>query len=152
MGIKICGHIIRFEKPIKIYTLLKTTSLVLVLGAVWAIPASAADNTNSYKQASTCAAAPCPLLQKSDTATRTGVTPQQRAQRTAGTDTMSPALALAMALGYRNVPGPLERSRHVVVRDAPPVTKKQAALLSGDGGSYKRSSMNAAAVRLALED
>lgn len=151
MGIKICGHKLRIEKPIKIYTLLKATSLVLVLCAVWAMPAHSAERTHK-QQASTCAAVPCPLLQKSDTATPAGVMPQQGTQRTAGTNTMSPALALAMALGYRNVQGPVERTRHVVVRDAPPVTQKQAALLRGDGGTYKKSSMNAAALRLALED
>lgn len=139
------------EKPIKIYTLLKTTSFLLVVCVLWAMPAQAAESINA--KSSTCASAPCPLIQKSDAATRTGVTPQQRTQRKAGTNTeMSPALALAMAFGLRNVQGPVERNHHVVVRDTPPVTKKQAVLLSGDGGSYKKASMNAAAVRLALED
>lgn len=81
----------------------------------------------------------------------TNNTPQHRAQRTAGTPSMSPALALAMAFGLRNVQGPVERSRHVVVRRDAPAGKKQAFLLTGEGG-HKRTSMNAAGVRLALED
>lgn len=150
MGIKICGHKVRWQKPIKLYTFLKASCLVLMIGAIATPPASAAESI-PFK-ASTCAAVPCPLPQEDGmSAPATNNTPQHRAQRTAGTPSMSPALALAMAFGLRNVQGPVERSRHVVVRRDAPAGKKQAFLLTGEGG-HKRTSMNAAGVRLALED
>jgi hypothetical protein len=55
MGIKICGHKVRWQKPIKIYTFLKALCLVMVIGGLAAQPASAADILSS-KQASTGAA------------------------------------------------------------------------------------------------
>lgn len=64
---------------------------------------------------------------------------------------MSPALALAMALGLRNVQGPVERRHAESARVERPSSARQATLLTG-AGAYKKSSSNAAGIRLALED
>lgn len=82
----------------------------------------------------------------------TTIKPQHKPQRTAGSPSMSPAMALAMALGVRTVRGPVEHSQPVMVRRG--VSKsvaKQVTLLPGES-ARKKASLNAAAVRLALED
>lgn len=156
MDIKICGHKVRWRKPIKIYTLVKASAAVLMLCVLAISPALAADPVSVYsKKASTCVAIPCvPSLENGvANAPATTIKPQHKPQRTAGpSSTMSPAMALAMALGVRNVRGPVEYREPVVVRRG--VSKsvaKQVSLLPGDG-ARKKPSMNAAAVRLALED
>lgn len=79
-------------------------------------------------------------------------TPQHRIQRKAGPPSMSPALALAMALGLRNVQGPVERRQQVVVRTGNPSDGEKQVFLLPDDGIAKRTSSNAAGVRLALEN
>lgn len=148
MGIKICGHRVRIAKPIKIYTFVKTSCLVLMLCAFVTPQASAADLMQ--KKASTGVLVSCdPVQDQCTTAPAKGNTPKHRVQRKAGENSMSPALALAIALGFRNVQGP------VVHRDQPMVRKDNAAAREAfvlqDGG-HKRKSSNAAAVRIALED
>jgi hypothetical protein len=148
MGIKICGHQVRWQRPIKIYNLVKASCLVLMLCAVAIPPASAADLTK--KQTSTGAVVSCdPVQDQCMSAPAKGNTPQHRAQRKAGPPSMSPALALAMALGFRNVQGPLVHRDQPMVRQHNP-REQQAFVLQSDG--HKRSSSNAAGVRLALED
>ena len=141
MGIKICGHKIRWQKPIKTYTLCKATGLVLMICALAGTPVFAAESDPSKASAGTAVYAPGAQIK-----------PQDRYQRTAGTPSMSPALAIAMALGVRNVQGPIERRQAIAVRKEYPSTiKRQAYKLPGDG-TYKKTSLNAAALRLALED
>jgi hypothetical protein len=97
--IRICGHKINWHKPIKFYSLLKF-SLALSLVTMPAI----ASDTNSSSLAS---AHP----QISNNAEKF-VTEQAgpRHQRSAGSSSLSPAMALAMALGMRNAAGPWEYS------------------------------------------
>lgn len=157
MDIKICGHKVRWRKPIKIFTFVKASTAVLALCALFVSPVQAADPAAAHSQkASTCVVSPCSapsLGNDMRNAPAMTIKPQHKPQRSAGpSSTMSPAMALAMALGVRNVRGPVEYREPVVVRRG--VSKsvaKQVSLLSGDGAS-KKSSMNAAAVRLALED
>lgn len=134
MGIKICGHKVRWQKPIKIYTFIKALCLVMVIGAFVAQPASAADTLSS--KASTGAATAASSAQEKDKAPANKLEPQHRTQRTAGSYSVSPALALAMAFGV-NVQGPVER------RDGAhaPIPAKV---------TDKKTSSNAAALRLAL--
>jgi hypothetical protein len=100
--IRICGHSINWHKPIKPYVLVKHTALFLAL-AFLAMPAMAGDlQPSSLAPAS---------LQTPNVAEKS-VTGQAgaRDQRTAGSSSLSPAMALAMALGYRNAAGPWEYS------------------------------------------
>ncbi len=156
MGIKICGRAVRWQKPIKVYTLLKLSAVLLLAAAFAAQPALSAEivRPHSEHKASPCAAVPCPLLQENDMASAPASKnkPQHTAQRSAGTHSVSPALALAMALGFRNVQGPVERREPVAVRvKNPTVSVKQVSLLPEASG-HKKTSMNAAALRLALDD
>ena len=122
-----------------------------MIGAIVIPPATAADLTT--QKASTGAAVACdPLQDQCMTAPAKENTSQYRIQRKAGPPSLSPALALAMALGFRNVQGPVERRQQVMVRkDNPSSGAKQVFLLPHDGVS-KRTSSNAAGIRLALED
>lgn len=79
-----------------------------------------------------------------------GNTPQHRAQRKAGPPSMSPALALAVALGFRNVQGPVIHREQKMVRQHNTRNEQQAFVLQDDG--HKRSSSSAAGVHIALED
>ena len=154
MGIKVCGHAVRMKKPIKIYTWLKTTGLVLALCAMGAAPSLAADSLRTFSKSSPCDVASCAPLQETstDNAAPATYSPRHKAQRTAGNHTtMSPALALAMALGYRNIPGPVERTKQIAVRQASRVNVPQDARMPLYAGN-KKVSMNAAAVRIAIED
>ncbi len=129
---------------------MRAYGFALVICALTIPPALASDITKQGK-ASTGAAVATTLSSKDGSAPATNDRPQPRAQRTAGTPSMSPALALAMALGLRNVQGPIERRQQIAVRhDTPAAVRKQGLLLTGAGN--RKMSSNAAGVRLALED
>lgn len=154
MRIKICGHKIRMRKPIKIFNLVKAACVALMLCALAVTPFSApAYAADSNQKASTGAAASCdPFQDKCMTAPANADTPQHRTQRKAGSNTMSPALALAMALGFRNVQGPVEHKEKAAVRVAEPAAPTEQSLLLPEDVYAKRSSSNAAGIRFALEN
>ncbi len=132
MSVKICGHEVRANKVIKIYTLFKHLNLLLVLGAIAAPPSFAADqraslSNISYTTSSTAGAAPCLLpvtKSRTDAASSSANGPQRQTQRSAGSSSPVSTLALALALGLRNAQGPVE---------------------------YKTPQMNAAPDRVAME-
>jgi len=139
MSVKICGHRVRCEKPIKIYTLLKTSCFVLMICALAVSPVFAGERPLLQKistgnQASTGAAVPClPLSKSGMSVPATQKTDLHRTQRSAGTPS-APALALALALGLRNVPGPVETNKAAQARNkATAPGSQQAFLLPGDG-------------------
>lgn len=155
MDIKICGHKVRWRKPIKIYTLLKASSAILVLCLLMMSPSMAAEPSSVHaKQSSPCAAVSCIPFQENDmtNAPATKIKPQHKPRRPAGKTTMSPALAMAMTFGVRSVQGPVEHSQPVAVRRgmSPAIAKQTRLLLSDE--SRKKSSMNVVALRLALGD
>jgi hypothetical protein len=155
MGIKVCGHAVRIKRPIKIYTLFKAISLVLAICAVIVPQSFAADSSRTPSKSSSCDVASCTPLQETSTDNAAPATnsPPHKAQRTAGNHTVvSPALALAMALGYRNIQGPIVRTKQIAIRQAPRVNiVSQDRILPNDTGN-KKLSMNAAAVRIAIDD
>lgn len=149
MGIKLCGHQVRWHKPIKLFTFMRASCLVLMIGTI-AVPPATASDFSAKDKASTGAAVATTLSSKDGSAPAMNYKPQPRPQRTAGTPSMSPALALAMALGLRSVQGPVVRRQQIAVRhDTPVAVRKQGFLL---GGAGKKTSSNAAGIRLALED
>ncbi|PZQ49085.1 MAG: hypothetical protein DI551_00080 [Micavibrio aeruginosavorus] len=113
MSVKICGHLVRWQKPIKIYTLLRAACLVLVMGALASPQSFAAEKIQTItKQSSSGVAAPCQSPRSNEisgaSAPATKTAAANRTQRSAGTSS-APALALAMAFGLRSASGPLER-------------------------------------------
>ena len=121
MSVRICGHELRMEKTIKPYIFFRNIAALVVLSVILITPAFAADLPSSKQQSSSSAGA-IPCLPSKVSATDKTVphkTPPLQAQRSAGTP--SPALMLAMALGMRNVAGPMEY--------APPVSQRQAFVL-----------------------
>lgn len=129
---------------------MKTTCLVLMMSTFVVTPAFAADSSDQKASTGTVATAPS---SKESMSAPANPTPQHRTQRTAGTPSVSPALALAMALGYRSVQGPVERRPAIIVskRAVTPNGMKQGFMLPSDG-AYKKTSSNAAGVRMALEN
>ena len=113
MSVRICGHELRVKKTIKPFTFFKNAATVLVLSVILVTPAYAADVPPSSKhasipQASSASVPPCFPSRVSGmdkTVPRTGMALQN--QRSAGSP--SAAMVLAMALGLRNVSGPMER-------------------------------------------
>ncbi len=161
MSVKICGHKISWQKPIKPYALIHTVSCVaaLLFVTVVSAPSFAADirYTAQFTQASSGGAGPCsPPHASSRMETHvSSKTAPVRAQRAAGPQ-ISPAMALALALGVRNVSGPLEKT----VRHAPltPAAQKpaypsmrQASLLPSCNGCVPARSNSIASSRLAME-
>lgn len=111
MSVKICGHNVRWRKPIKIYTLLKTLTMLLAMGSVFvSTPLFAAEVTSSSAEfpveAVPCLPLHTPRMEKNLPVQEGGF---ERTQRTAGTSSV-PAMALIMALGLTNVQGPIERT------------------------------------------
>lgn len=139
MSVKICGHKVRWQKPIKIYTLLVKTLCLLALGNLLLVPAGMANDAATilqHSKASSGDAVPCQPLHTSrmESSTLHKANASARTQRSAGPSTMSPAMMLALALGYRNVPGPVVRTRTHVVADesSQPVAEEEAMLIPGD--------------------
>lgn len=106
MSIMICGHKVRWRKPIKIYTLLKTLSFLMVVNLLAITPVFASDRQAEPARDQRVAAAP---------------------------SSVSPAMALALALGVRNVPGPMVKSEGAVkrshLRSSSSPFKMQASIL-----------------------
>lgn len=143
MSVRVCGHRLRVEKTIKIYTFFRNVAALAVLSLLPVSPAFAADASPATQKASSASVSPCSpsLVSRMDqTAPRKGTLPQ--AQRSAGSP--SAAMMLAMALGLRNVSGPVEHVRHV--RPSPSV--RQAALPSGVKCTIGQ---NAGQTRVAME-
>jgi hypothetical protein len=146
MSVRICGHWLRITKTIKPYTLTKHGVALLVLSMILITPAYAADvpahQRASIPQASSASVPPCfpsKVSSMDKTVPRTGMALQN--QRSAGSP--SAAMVLAMALGVRIVPGPMERAQPV----QRPSTKQ--VFLKSDG---KRCvAQNAGESRVAME-
>lgn len=153
MSLKICGHKVRWQKPIKIYTLLPKLSLVMALFMLAAPDARAAEFSSS---SSTVQALPCALSNAPMPAVPSDRAPLERPQRTAGPSSppMSPAMALALALGVRDIAGPVVRTERRVARTIQAPSRpleRQALILPGtDGRASTRSSMSSLPL-LALE-
>lgn len=115
MPVKICGHKISWHKPIKIYALFKAMSaalcLVLFLALSPALAADAPAAIDSIERASSGGAGPCtpPLASTRMENPVSSKAAPTRDQRAAGPQ-FSPAMALALAFGLRNVSGPMERA------------------------------------------
>lgn len=141
MSVRVCGHWLRVKKTIKPYTFFKNVSALVVLTLLLVSPACAADASPASQKASSASVSPCSpsfVSSMDKAAPRKGTLPQ--AQRSAGSS--SAAMMLAMALGVRNVSGPVEHVRHVR-----PPSARQAALPSGT----KCLGQNAAQTRVAME-
>lgn len=147
MSVRVCGHRLRVRKPIKVYTLLKHAVALLVLSVILITPAYAADlPMTSGKQNSSSSAGAIPCLPSKVPAADKKVpleTPPLQAQRSAGPP--SAAMVLAMALGVRNISGPVEHAN--VIRPSP---QHRVLSLAGDCPSVKTSNRVAPA-RIAME-
>ncbi len=114
MLVRICGHQVRWQKPIKIYSYFR---ILLVAGAILCVGtngmASEQDSMTGFSASSSTTSAPCKIV-KSKAATN-----HARQTQTTG-PALSPAMALALALGVRTVPGPM-------VHSAPPIKKQNSS-------------------------
>ena len=141
MSVRICGHKLRVKKTIKPFTFFRNVAGVLVLSLIVITPATAADAPGrqaSVPQASSASVPPCfpsRVSSMDKTVPRTGMASQN--QRTAGSP--SAAMVLAMALGIRNVSGPMERAQPV----------QRTATLKG--AAKKCMAQNAGPSRIAME-
>ncbi|HEU4839531.1 MAG TPA: hypothetical protein VFS88_08995 [Micavibrio sp.] len=114
------------KKTIKIYTFFRNVAALVLLSLLLISPAFAAGASTAAQKASSASVSPCfpsPVSSMDKAAPRKGTLPQ--AQRSAGSP--SAAMMLAMALGLRNISGPVEHVQHI--RPSPSV--RQAALPSG---------------------
>lgn len=112
MSIKICGRNVRFQKPIKIYTLLKTFALFTMINTLVAAPSFA-----------------------------------ETAKRTQSNTSSVTAMALVMALGLRNVSGPVQ---HQPKQDSS-TSQRQALLLPCDEGCAPARSSKTSQPRMVME-
>jgi hypothetical protein len=140
MSVRICGHQLRVKKPIKPYIFFRRIAGLFVLSLILAAPAYAADPSDKVliTKASSASVPPCFPSKASSmdkTVPRSGMASQN--QRTAGSP--SAAMVLAMALGIRNVSGPMERAKPV----------QRTATLKGT--SKKCVAQNTGASRIAME-
>lgn len=120
MTIKICGHKIDWQKPIKNYNIFKLCLCAMFLMFVTPATSFAGDQTSQTLGAiapSSGVPSGCDYVAKGRPHSVTNVSRHQ--QR--GAPAMSPAFALALALGVRNIAGPMERS---------PASKKEFATSS----------------------
>lgn len=145
MSVRICGHRLRVQKPIKIYTFFKQATALVVLSLILTMPAYAADlPVSAVKENSSSSAGAIPCLPSKDRLANKTVplkTPPLQAQRSAGPP--SAAMVLAIALGVRNISGPMERAQ------PRPAQQRQAFSLA-DRCASKTSSRVAPAL-LAME-
>lgn len=164
MSVKICGHKIHWQKPIKLYSYFKITTAIFALGLVMtqAAPSAEAGQISApcAQQASSGGAGPCllPLHPSSSPGMDTPVsskTAPDRAQRAAGPQ-ISPAMALALALGVRTVSGPFEKTpvqapiRKAAQKPAYP-HGPQASLLPGCDGCVPARSGGVRPALIAME-
>lgn len=107
MMIKICGHRIDWQKPIKNYNIFKIVLCAVFLAIAAPATTYAADDVPAKGLAiiapssGTVTGCDYPLKKNAQNSTSAG---QHNAP------TMSPAYALALVLGVRNIAGPMERS------------------------------------------
>lgn len=117
MSVKICGHLIRWHKTIKIYRFWRYAAVALLLCAPIAIPAHADPQKDDVatRLAHTAPAAGNPSM-PCDTGPMALNTRHERpslsAQKKQQATTPSPAHILALALGVRTISGPVERNRN----------------------------------------
>lgn len=127
MQIRICGRLVRLQKPIKLRTLTKLPHHVALV-ALMAILSSAP----------ALAAAPCDAPQKK-------IERSSQSLKTAKKQAADniPAMALAMAFGMRSVHGPVQKTapdaRSAFVSH-PTLQKRQAASMSREEGCVLSSS------------
>lgn len=163
MSVKICGHRIHWQKPIKLYSYFKLTTAMFALAFVMiqTLPSLAADSStvSCEQQASSGGAGPCLLpLHPSSSGMDDPVSSKTapiRAQRAAGPQ-ISPAMALALALGVRTVSGPFEKtSGQVPIRKAAQKPayphRPQATLLPGCDGCVPARSNGVRPALIAME-
>lgn len=93
MSVKICGHRVQCNKTIKIYTFLGRSVTVFLLCLLFTLPVFAAEKKGAAQLQEITPAA--------------GVVPPKTEMRTPPT---VPAMALILALGLRNVQGPMEHA------------------------------------------
>lgn len=117
--LRLCGHIIRWHKPIKIFNLLRHAAvsgifaIALAGFAALSLAGETPQPRDISKTSPVDAVRLSALSPKSGEATVGLVPPaSKRLQRTAGNIPL-PAMALAVALGLRNVHGPVERTDKV---------------------------------------
>lgn len=140
MSLKICGHQVRWHKPIKFYSLVKLTLMFAVANFVASASVSAADPACAPLTVSSSSGdpAPCQPLLKSADKQVLHKTRSARTQRSAGPSSLSPAMMLALALGYRNISGPV---LHTAANKPAPKTsaapERQAMLVEGDRGRLR---------------
>ncbi len=147
MTVRICGHRLRVRKPIKVYTLLKQTAALLVLSVILITPAYAADlPMTPGKEDSSSSAGAIPCLPSKDRLVNEKVplkTLPLQAQRSAGPP--SAAMALAMALGVRNISGPVEHAA------AMRPSAQRPALSLAEGCALSKTSNRDVPSRIAME-
>jgi hypothetical protein len=124
MSVKICGHKVRCQKPIKIYTLTKHVIVLLMLVMVCG-PAWASDLTADER---------CALVSPAS-----GIDPAPKPRPMAEPREISPAHMMALAFGVRNIVGPMEKSQmHYSPRDKnkiPSASSRHAASRTSDDPS-----------------
>ena len=129
MSVRICGHKVRCNKLIKIYTLTKHICVLLMLVMICG-PAMAADVSDAERCASVVPSSGIDPVQK----------PKPRSQ--VGEE-ITPAVALAIAFGMRNISGVNDKSAyHYSPRDPskvasknPSASSRHAASRTTDGSS-----------------
>jgi hypothetical protein len=105
MFVKICGHVVDWKKTIKPYALLKLCLCGFVL-TVSAPVLSYADDASELSVIAPSSGIPMPCnidVHKTTNHKKQNIQPVT-------SQTMSPAYALALALGVRSIAGPMERS------------------------------------------
>ena len=124
MTVKICGREIRCNKKIiKVYTLARHACVLLVFVMLCG-PVVAAER-DGVLDAERCAMiAPAVGVEGPERTPLSFEIPEVR--QAAQPAAMSPALALALALGVRNVAGPMEQSAYHYSPRNPPASSKHA--------------------------
>jgi hypothetical protein len=110
MPIKVRGHVIRWQKPIKVYVLFRTLAIMAVIAGMTSVSARAADQSARPEMVEPSAGVvSCnDFSDKKDTVSSSSKASAALNRRSAG-EHSAPALALAIALGLRNASGPIER-------------------------------------------
>lgn len=100
MSVKVCGHEVRVHKTIKVYNFFKLAIMVVLLSAFCLMPALAAEEPMATDE---------PNIETSAGAVTPETNDAVPVRRTADSNSVS-ALALVMALGLRDVSGPVENA------------------------------------------
>jgi hypothetical protein len=120
-----------WQKAIKCTILLKSVVAILVMASVGAV---AADHSPSsqVKQASSGATVPCqpPQTQHADASK---VKVAARSQRNVGNPSLTPAMALSIALGLRTATGPMVKLERSAARAMPSAVKDASVRTERNG-------------------